>query len=137
MIIGESVYFQLGVIPLAIEIANKVGHCVLVFEEINSLTPYMQKILNGLLDWRHGVYVPELKRHYRLKDGAKLLVVGTMNPSTYGGTFELNEDLRSRFASLYFDYPDEDEEAEILEKIIEDIDTVFDKIKRLLTEGNL
>jgi len=117
LLIGDEVVYELGIMPVAIEVANKMGSAILVFEELNALTPQMQKVLNQLLDWRRHVYVPEIGKVYRLNDGCKLLIVGTMNPSYYGGVHELNEDLRSRFAEVFIDYPSENEESRILERI--------------------
>jgi hypothetical protein len=50
---------------------------------------------------------------YTLNKGAKLLVCATMNPSTYGGVFELNEDLISRWAQIWVEFPTETEEQQI------------------------
>jgi len=116
LLIGDEVVYELGVMPTAITVANVYGKAILVFEEINALTPQMQKVLNQLLDWRRHVYIPELGKIYKLENGTKLLIVGTMNPSYYGGVHELNEDLRSRFAEVYIDYPNDKQESEILEK---------------------
>ena len=41
------------------------------------------------------------------------------------------------FPHHFHDQNDEIKASNLIGKIIEDIDTVFDKIKRLLTEGNL
>jgi nitric oxide reductase NorQ protein len=102
---GDTSPFVLGPVPLAFEIANEVGQCILVFEEINALTPQMQKVLNAVADWRQSVEVPEARRAFRLKPGAKLWVVGTMNTAVYGGVHALNEDLKSRFRLIATDYP--------------------------------
>jgi len=118
---GDEVKYVLGALPTAIEIANQVGRAILVLEELNALTPQMQKVLNQILDWRKHVYVPELGLTYRLKPDAKLLIGATMNPSTYGGVFELNEDLRSRFSEYYLGYPNEKKEDEIVTKLINGI----------------
>jgi len=117
LLVGDEVVYELGVMPTAITVANQYGKAILVFEELNALTPQMQKILNQLLDWRRHVYIPEIGKIYRLENGCKLLIVGTMNPSYYGGVHELNEDLRSRFAEVFIDYPTEKEESRILERI--------------------
>jgi MoxR-like ATPase len=115
--IGSEVRYQLGVMPTAVQVANMVGGCVLVFEEINALTPEMQKVLNQLLDFRQHVYIPEISTTFDLKPDKKLLVVGTMNPTTYGGVFPLNEDLQSRFAEIWFGYPTEEQEMKIFEYV--------------------
>lgn len=120
VLIGEEVKFLLGAMPTAVEVANAKGACILVFEELNCLTPQMQKVLNQLLDWRRHVYVPEVNRIYRLKPGVRLLIAATMNPSTYGGVHELNEDLASRFAMWYWDYPKTSEEERVVREVAGD-----------------
>ncbi len=117
LLVGDEVVYELGVMPAAIEVANQYGTAILVFEEINALSPNMQKVLNQLLDWRRHVYIPEIGKTFKLCPECKLLIVGTMNPSYYGGVHELNEDLRSRFAEIYHSYPSEDKEDRILSKI--------------------
>jgi nitric oxide reductase NorQ protein len=114
LMIGDETVFQLGIIPTAIEVANQKGQAVLDFEELGSLTPAMQKVLNQLLDYRKACFIPGLNKHYSLKEGVQLLVVGTTNPSTYGAVHELNEDLASRFAILDMKYPNEKKEKRIL-----------------------
>lgn len=114
---GDETPFVLGPIPTAIEIANEVGQCILCLEEINALTPQMQKVLNPIGDFRRKVEVPECKRVFRLNDGAKLWLCGTMNTSVYGGVYELNEDLKSRFRIVPLDYPPKNAEKKILSEL--------------------
>ena len=109
---GDETAYQLGVLPSAIELANVTGKAILVLEELNALAPNMQKQLNQLLDWRRHVFADNGKT-YTLNQGAKLLVCGTMNPSTYGGVFELNEDLISRWAQIWVEFPSQEEEESI------------------------
>lgn len=99
--------FILGPLTTAYEIANEVGEAVLVFEEINSLTPQMQKVLNAASDFRGKLEVPEAQKVFKLEGGAKLWITGTMNTTVYGGVYQLNEDLKSRFRMLPLDYPNE------------------------------
>lgn len=114
VMIGEEVYFKPGVLPLAYTIANELGSCLLVFEELNALTPQMQKLLCPATDFRRHVYVQEIGRRFECKSGNHLLIAATMNPSYYGGVSELNEDLRSRFSILNFKYPSPMQESEII-----------------------
>lgn len=114
VLVGDEVRYVLGAIPTAIAIANRVGKCILVFEEVNALTPQMQKLLNAILDWRQYVYIPEVGRRYELRSGAHLWVAATMNPYL-GGILTLNEDLKSRFAVIEFPYPDPEKERRIVE----------------------
>lgn len=111
---GSETPFVLGPVTTAFEVANEVGHCILCFEELNALTPQMQKILNAVSDFRRRVEVPECKTVFRLKDGAKLWIAGTMNTAVYGGVYTLNEDLKSRFRMLQLEYPTPTEEEKIV-----------------------
>ena len=110
---GDETEYQLGVLPTAIELANDKRKAILVLEELNALAPNMQKQLNQLLDWRRHVFADNGKT-YKLNKGAKLLVCATMNPSTYGGVFELNEDLISRWAQVWVEIPTVEEEKSIV-----------------------
>jgi len=112
--IGDKVFFSLGVLPTAIEVANQYGSAVLVLEEIAACPPRIQKLINQLLDWRFHVYVDEIGEVFRLREGAKLLVGATSNPAVWGETGELNPDLRSRFYVVNFGYPPREKELEIL-----------------------
>jgi len=130
---GDQTPFVLGPLPTAFEIANEVGQCMLVCEEINALTPQMQKVLNSSCDFRKRIEVPECLRVFKLNPGCKLWICGTMNTTTYGGVYRLNEDLKSRFRILQLSYPKADEETAILEHVMgPDIDP--EKVLRLATE---
>ncbi|MHA1238158.1 MAG: AAA family ATPase [Candidatus Odinarchaeia archaeon] len=131
---GNQVCYQLGILPTAILIANRVGRAILVLEELNALTPQIQKVLNQLLDWRNQVHAPEIGKIFRLNKGCKLLIGATMNPTSYSGVYEVNEDLRSRFATLWFDYPDEDHEREILHAYGFNDEELIDRLLRLALE---
>ena len=111
---GNETPFVLGPIPTAIEIANETGACVLVLEEINTLTPQMQKVLNAVSDFRRRIEVNEAKAVFALKPEARLLIAGTMNHAGYGGVYDLNEDLKSRLNMIPLDYPASAEESKIL-----------------------
>jgi midasin (ATPase involved in ribosome maturation) len=115
IILDGSVQFQLGTIPMAIEIANQTGKAILDFEEVNGLQPHMQKVLNQFLDWRDHVYIPEIGRMFKVDSDKKLMVFSTMNPSTYGGTNELNKDFKRRYTVFKWPYPSSDQEFKILE----------------------
>ena len=47
--------------------------------------------------------------------GKSLMIYATMNPSTYGGTHELNKDFEDRFTPFKVPYPSSEQEFEILE----------------------
>jgi MoxR-like ATPase len=115
---GDESPFVLGPLTTSIEVANEVGHCILCLEEINALTPSVQKMLNSIGDFRRRIEVPECQRVFELKPGVKLWLCGTMNTSVYGGVYELNEDLKSRFRMLPVDYPTKGDETRILAKVV-------------------
>ena len=115
--------YQLGVIPKAFEIANKYGKCILHLDEMSCLLKSEQKLLNSLLDWRREISIPETNQVYRLRKGAKLLVVGTMNPLTTRNDYEvekLNPDLKSRFLQFSIPYPKDSELKKIVKANIKD-----------------
>jgi MoxR-like ATPase len=116
---GNETPFILGPLTTAFEIANEVGQCILVLEEINGLSPQMQKVLNGLADFRRRIEVPECQKVFKLNDGAQLWFTGTMNTAVYGGVYALNEDLKSRFRLLALDYPNPKQEREILNGVLD------------------
>jgi MoxR-like ATPase len=130
---GHETPFVLGPIPTAYEVANDTGFCILCLEEINALSPQMQKVLNSSTDFRRRVEVPEAQRVFELKQGAQLWVVGTMNTAVYGGVYALNEDLKSRFRMVPLDYPQS--EADIIASEMRDRRIVVDAsiVKKVLT----
>jgi len=95
--------FQPGILVQAVEIANEKGTCILHLDELNALEPELQKLLNPLLDDRR--HITANGKQFKLNNDAKLIVIATMNPSTYAGTSPLNEDLRSRFVGRVWKYP--------------------------------
>lgn len=111
---GDQTPFVLGPLTTAFEVANEVGSCILVLEEVNGLSPQMQKVLNPIADFRRRIEVPECGKVFELKSGAKIWLVGTMNTSAYGGVYALNEDLKSRFRMLSVGYPTPEEEQRII-----------------------
>lgn len=129
---GSDSPFVLGPLPSAIDIANEVGACILQFEEINALMPQMQKLLNSITDWRRKIELPEVKEVFRLKSNVKLWVTGTMNNNVYGGTYALNEDLKSRMRMVTLNYPNEAEESKIIRAIVSD-KIPKDLLKKILT----
>ena len=113
---GETPFIP-GPFPTAIHLANETGLAVFCAEEISALTPGAQKVFNRLTDWRRGLYVPDVNRYFRLREGAHVIIVATMNPSGYGGVYTLNDDLRSRFDEVLIPLPNEKEEKRILKDL--------------------
>lgn len=115
---GDVTPFVLGVIAAAVHSANKYGVAVINIEEITALSPGTQKILNGLLDHRRAVDIPEANLHLKLDEHAQLIFLSSMNPVVYGGVNALNRDLVSRLSPrLQFDFPDSRSEVELLHKL--------------------
>ena len=110
--------FQLGPVTAAIDVANQEGACALVLEEMNALSPRTQKALNSLTDYRREVQLAGIGKTFRLKPDAQIWVVGTANPN-YAGTYDLNEDLVSRFTMVTVGYMAEALEIEVLTKSFE------------------
>lgn len=113
-LIGDETIFTLGCIPAAIDTANECGYAILLLEELSALTPTTQKQLNAVTDFRKQCSMPFLGKTYKLREGAKLWVVGTMNPSVYGGTYDLNEDLKSRFEEIDLTYMENGQEKSVI-----------------------
>jgi MoxR-like ATPase len=112
---GDQTIFTLGCIPAAIDTANEHGSAILLLEELSALTPQVQKQLNAVTDFRRQCSMPFLGKTYKLRPDAYLWVVGTMNPSVYGGTYDLNEDLKSRFEEIDLTYPEAGQEKQVLQ----------------------
>ena len=96
-------YFELGILPLAFEVANHFGHAVLYIDEINSCEHEVMKLFNRPLDKRKSILANG--KIYKLNDGCNLSIVATMNPIHYAGVNSLTEDLRSRFIGDVLSYP--------------------------------
>lgn len=114
-LLGDETIFTLGCIPAAIDAANEYGRAILLLEELSALTPQVQKQLNAVTDFRRQCSMPFLGKTYKLEADKYLWVVGTMNPSVYGGTYDLNEDLKSRFEELDLTYPEVGQERQVLQ----------------------
>jgi MoxR-like ATPase len=95
--------YALGSLTAAIDVANEDGGCIVVLEEINTLPPTAQKILKSIADYRQAIGVSKIGRVFRVKKSSRIWLIGTMNPN-YGGTYNLNEDFRSRFEFLTVNY---------------------------------
>ncbi len=112
-----STAFELGPFPAVIDLANEVGYAALLMDEISALSPGSQKAVNKMTDWRNGIYVTEAGRMFRLREGATVVILATMNPVTYGGVYTLNKDLRSRFGEEVLEAPTETEMVEVLRAV--------------------
>jgi len=112
----------------AIECANQNPNgCILVLEEGNQPRGEIQKLTNGLCDFRRSVYVSELGKYLRLKKGAKLMVIMTLNPAGdgySGNEVELSVDDRFRL-QWEWTYPTIAEMRKIMAKDMKDIPKKF------------
>ena len=112
----------------AIECANQNPNgCLLVLEEGNQPRGEIQKLVNGLLDYRRSVYVSELGKYLRLKKGAKLMVVMTLNPAGdgYSGN-EVEKSVSDRFKLQWkWTYPTITEMRKIMANDMKEIPKKF------------
>ena len=131
VLVGRETKFVLSGLPKAIRIANEVGRCILLFEEFNALTPQSQKMLNGVLQER-AVEVDSLGQTFRLNQGCTVWFTGTMNPSVYGGTYDLNEDLKSRMSEIETGYPPTEYEKQIIRANLGQMDAAMEDITDLM-----
>ena len=136
VLVGKQTVFNLGPIPKAIKTANEVGRCTLLFEEFNALTPQSQKMLNGVAQERK-IEVPAIGKTFELKDGCEIWIVGTMNPSIYGGTYDVNEDLKSRFGEIDISYAAHAHEKAILKAVCPGLvdDATLDNLLKFAKES--
>ena len=120
--------FKIGVLPRAVNIANKYGTAILLVDEANALKEKYQVAFNSLLDGRFEVTADG--KAWKLNPNANLIIIGTMNPQTYGGMNPVNEAFASRWAREFIDYPTHAKEATILTDFTKDKDVV-DKLIQL------
>jgi nitric oxide reductase NorQ protein len=108
-------YFQLGVLPTAIEVANKSDKkiAVLYMDEFNAMRHEIQKATNSVTDDRKSIVANG--KTYKLDEGVKLSVIATINPSTYAGVNTLTEDAKSRFIGATWEYPSSEDIERILD----------------------
>jgi len=120
-----------GPVVKAVKAANKHGKALLIVEELNAMKPGVSIALHSLLDFRKELVLDEKDGEViRLKEGAKLYVIGTMNPG-YEGTFILNPAFKERFVEVELDYPTESEEREIIMKITRVNEEIAEKISKI------
>lgn len=100
---GDNSVFELGVLPKSIEVANHFKRGILYLDELSSLEPEIQKLLNPLIDDRREIVVND--KVYSIDKDVMYTVIASQNPIGYQGTNPLNEDLRSRFVGEAWRYP--------------------------------
>jgi MoxR-like ATPase len=101
--------YVLGGIAQAIHCANnsKTKMSVLVFDEINTLLPNVQKILNNRTNFKEGIEINSIGLKLKLKEGCKIIALATQNPAHYNGTYPLNTELLSKILALEMEDLDE------------------------------
>jgi len=125
ILIGNNVHYQYGALAQAMAL-SEYGPTVLVLEEVNALTPQVQKTLNPLTDGERGLYIPKLQRVIK-GNPDHLWVVATQNPG-YAGTYSLNPDLKSRFQVIPVPYMTEAQEVAVLRRHAADAGVTEDRI---------
>lgn len=83
--------------------AIRTPWAILVFDEINTLDPWVIKMLNWLFDKRKTLVSPD-EWGSDVKALPDVLLFGTMNPVGYAWTQELPQDVGSRFHHIYQEY---------------------------------
>ncbi len=89
---------------------------IIVLDEINTLRPWVSKLLNPLLDGRRYINDPQL---WRIHAHPSVLIIGLMNPRYYRGTQELPQEAVSRARITGDEYPEALEEAYMNSKYID------------------
>ena len=69
--------------------------------------------MNAICDYRQSIEVAKIGKVFKVKPGHKIWVIGTMNPN-YSGTYQLNEDFRSRWGFVQVGYMTEELEKRLL-----------------------
>ena len=97
--------YVLGGIAQAIHCANNspTKRSVLVFDEINTLLPQVQKILNNRTNFKEGIEINSIGLRLSLKDDCKIICLATCNPAHYNGTYPLNSELLSKIKCVYME----------------------------------
>lgn len=89
---------------------------IIVLDEINTLKPWVSKLLNPLLDGRRYINDPQMGRIYV---HPSVLLIGLMNPRYYRGTKELPQEVVSRARMTGDKYAPDQEEAFQISKYLE------------------
>ncbi|NIS94622.1 MAG: AAA domain-containing protein [Nitrosopumilaceae archaeon] len=115
--------YVLGGIAQAIHCANnsETKLCVLVFDEINTLLPNVQKILNNRTNFKEGIEINSIGLKLKLNDGCQILCLATQNPAHYNGTYPLNTELLSKIEALALDDLDDKRIIQLLKDTYDDL----------------
>ncbi len=118
VLIGQETVWQDGPLPAIIRATNEHGQGILIINELNALTLTAQIGLNPLFDKQHCVVLTLNNNEVvRLREGAHMLVIASMNPDILGVN-ELQDAIRDRSnAVIYMNYPSVDKEAWLVSKL--------------------
>ncbi len=89
---------------------------IIVLDEINTLKPWVSKLLNPLLDGRRYINDPQMGRVHA---HPSVIIVGLMNPTYYRGTKELPQEFKSRAMMTNDKYPEPQEEAYMISRFLD------------------
>ena len=125
-----DVKHELSGIGLGFALANWLGCAIVVLDEMNTLSQYVQKNLNSYTDDLKFADVNGLGR-IQLNEGCKLLIVGTGNIG-YSGVQDLNTELRSRFFPYKKQQASDDFIIDTIWKTDKDVPRIFkEKLLRI------
>ena len=122
----DGTFFSLGLLPKAIEVANRFGHACLYGDEGSNQEHEVQQLWHSICDGRRSIVANG--KQYKLNKGCKLSIVWTINPITYAGVNSMTEALRSRFIGSVWNYPSNSE----MESVIDWTDIDNDSVKEPL-----
>jgi hypothetical protein len=81
---------------------------IVILDEINTLPTPVAKMLNGLLDYRRQLKLPDGQV---ITPDPSVVIIGTMNPKSYLGTRQLAQDFNDRSKTMSWTYPPEKRES--------------------------
>jgi len=130
--------FEYAQLPKAIMAANKYGIAILVINEINAILESEQISFNSLLSENCINLISKHGERHELNEGAKLVVIGTMNPGLMG-TVELQDAFDDRFVpTIKISYPSAARESKILRDVTgvsKDVADIIVETGRALRDG--
>ncbi len=115
--------YVLGGIAQAIHCANnsQTKKAVLVFDEINTLLPNVQKILNNRTNFKEGIEINSIGLKLKLNPECEIICLATQNPAHYNGTYPLNTELLSKIQALEMQDLDDKEIIMLVQKNYKDL----------------
>ena len=136
-----AIKFDAGVVTKGLLTSNAHGICVVLLDEINTLSEKVQKNINGLADGTGFIDLPKVGRLQKNK-GTRFLIVGTMN-AKYSGTNTLNPELKDRFNIVNMPKMSKDTRTKIFSKynpapeLSNKIESVIAKLEKMQIENEI